>query len=86
MSRSETITPHTPWEDLPELLTPEEFQTVTRAGRSKTYDMLRNGEIPCLKFGSRFIRIPKTVLKLGEVDLNRRNAGSGPALAVRRGA
>jgi len=53
----------TPIEDLPQLLTPEEFMAVTGSGRSQTYDLIKSGEIPSLSFG-RLKRIPREVLQL----------------------
>jgi excisionase family DNA binding protein len=53
-------------DDLPELLTPEEFMAVTGSGRSQTYDLIRSGKIPSVSFG-RLKRIPKQVLTLPEV-------------------
>jgi excisionase family DNA binding protein len=52
----------TPFADLPELLSPEEFRAAVGIGRTALYDALRRGEIRHLKFG-RTIRIPKTALK-----------------------
>jgi excisionase family DNA binding protein len=51
----------TPYADLPELLTPEEFGARIRVSRNTTYELLRRGEIPHVRFG-RLIRIPKTAL------------------------
>ena len=51
----------TPFADLPELLSPEEFRAVVGIGRTALYDALRRGEIPHLKFG-RCLRIPKAAL------------------------
>ena len=51
----------TPVEALPELLTPEEFRTVAGLGRATTYELIRSGQIPSVRFG-RLIRIPKSAL------------------------
>ena len=51
----------TPVEALPELLTPEEFRTVAGLGRATTYELIRSGQIPSVRFG-RVIRIPKSAL------------------------
>lgn len=51
----------TPVDDLPELLTPEEFRRVAGLGRATTYDLIRRGQIPSVRFG-RVIRIPKSAL------------------------
>ena len=56
-----TITRTTPVHALPELLTPEEFRTVAGLGRATTYDLIRSGQIPSVRFG-RVIRIPKSAL------------------------
>ncbi len=51
----------TPVDELPELLTPEEFRTVAGLGRATTYELIRRGQIPSVRFG-RQIRIPKSAL------------------------
>ena len=51
----------TPVDELPELLTPEEFRTVAGLGRATTYELIRSGQIPSVRFG-RAIRIPKSAL------------------------
>lgn len=51
-----------PFDDLPALLTPEEFRAYAGLGRNTVYELLRRHEIPCVRFG-RLIRIPKTALK-----------------------
>jgi excisionase family DNA binding protein len=51
-----------PFDDLPELLTPEEFRAYLGLGRNTVYELLRRHEIPSVRFG-RLIRIPKTALK-----------------------
>ena len=60
-SQLATITRTTPVQALPELLTPEEFRTVAGLGRATTYDLIRSGQIPSVRFG-RAIRIPKSAL------------------------
>lgn len=55
------VTRTTPVDALPELLTPEEFRTVAGLGRATTYDLIRRGQIPSVRFG-RVIRIPKSAL------------------------
>ena len=55
------VTRTTPVDSLPELLTPEEFRTVAGLGRATTYELIRRGEIPSVRFG-RVIRIPKSAL------------------------
>jgi excisionase family DNA binding protein len=44
-----------------EFLTPTEYGTRIRVSRNTTYELLRRGEIPHVRFG-RLIRIPKTAL------------------------
>lgn len=56
----------TPFDALPELLTPDEFRAYVGIGRSTMYDLLRRDEIPQLRFG-RCIRIPKTAIRPSEV-------------------
>lgn len=53
----------TPYNDLPEYLTPDEFRAYVSLGRNTIYDLLRRKEIPFVRFG-RAIRIPKTALRL----------------------
>jgi excisionase family DNA binding protein len=53
---------HTPWDDLPEFLTPEEFRDYVGIGRSTVYDLLMRNEIPHVRLG-RLYRIPKSVLQ-----------------------
>ena len=59
------ITRKTPIEDLPSLLTPEEFRAAVGLSKNFVYDLVRKGEIPVMRFG-RQIRIPKSVLENGE--------------------
>jgi excisionase family DNA binding protein len=61
------ITRSTPFDALPELLTPEEFRAFVGIGRSTMYDLLRREEIPHVKFG-RCIRIPKTAIRPSGVE------------------
>jgi excisionase family DNA binding protein len=42
-------------------LTPRESQKITRFGVSHTYRLLRSGQMPSIKVGSRFF-IPRTAL------------------------
>ena len=55
------MTRQTPFEQLPEYLTPEEFTAYMHLGRNTTYDLLRRGDIPHVRYG-RTIRIPKAAL------------------------
>ena len=57
-----TLDRRTPYEGLPELLSPDEFRAVTGLGRSTIYELLRRDEIPHLKFGRRVL-IPKLALQ-----------------------
>ena len=59
------ISRQTPFDALPEFLTPDEFRMYVGLGRTTEYDLLRRDEIPHVKFG-RYIRIfPKTALEPG---------------------
>jgi excisionase family DNA binding protein len=49
------------YEDLPQLLTPEEFGGLIRVSRNTMYELLRRGDVPYVRFG-RLIRIPKAAL------------------------
>jgi putative molybdopterin biosynthesis protein len=53
--------PHVPFEDLPELLTPEEAREYLRVSKNTIYDLLRRGEIPSVRYG-RLIRVPKSAI------------------------
>jgi excisionase family DNA binding protein len=52
----------TPYNELPEYLSPEECRAFLDIGRSTMYDLLRRDEIPHVRFG-RCIRIPKASLR-----------------------
>ena len=58
----ERITRRTRFEDLPDFLSVEEFRTYLGIGRSTAYDLLRQGKVPCLRFG-RVIRVPRGALE-----------------------
>jgi excisionase family DNA binding protein len=60
-SPNTTITRATPINELPELLTPEEFRSFIGIGRGTMYELLRRGDIPHQRFG-RLVRISKSVL------------------------
>ena len=49
------------YDDLPEMVTPEQAGAFLQLGRSTTYDLLRSGALPCVRFG-KLIRIRKTAL------------------------
>ena len=53
---------HTPFDALPEYLSPEECRAYLALGRSTMYDLLQRHEIAHVRFG-RCIRIPKTALR-----------------------
>jgi excisionase family DNA binding protein len=48
-------------EDLPDVLTMEELESVTRLGRSSTYKAVSNGSIPSVRIGGRLL-VPKAAL------------------------
>ena len=56
------VTRHTPYEDLPQFLSVEEFRAFIGIGRSTVYDLLRREELPCVRFG-RVVRIPRDALR-----------------------
>jgi excisionase family DNA binding protein len=49
------------YDDLPEMCTPEEVSAYLRIGRNSTYELLKSGAIPSIKYG-RLIRIRKSAL------------------------
>ena len=53
--------PHVPFEDLPELLTPDEAREYLRVSRGTIYELVKRNEIQSVRFG-RSIRIPKAAL------------------------
>jgi hypothetical protein len=59
---AETVTATTPYEDLPQQLTVDEYIAVTRTSRATAYDHVRRGLVPSIRYG-RIVRIPKTVLQ-----------------------
>jgi excisionase family DNA binding protein len=54
----------TPFDELPEYLSPDEFREYLALARSTCYDLLRRQQIPHVRYG-RVIRIPKTALQGG---------------------
>jgi excisionase family DNA binding protein len=52
------VTRQTRFEDLPDFLSVEEFRIYLGIGRSTAYDLLRRGEVSCVRFG-RVIRVPR---------------------------
>lgn len=57
MSRTNTNNGH----GLPELLTVRDVQDITQLGRTKVYELIRNGELPVLRIG-RSLRIRRDAL------------------------
>lgn len=57
------VTRYTPFDELPQFLSVEEFRMLVGIGRSTTYDLLRRGELRHIRFG-RVVRIPKEALRL----------------------
>jgi excisionase family DNA binding protein len=55
----------TPFEALPEFLSPDEFRAYMGLSRSMVYELLRRGELPHQRFG-KCIRIPKSALQAVE--------------------
>ncbi len=56
------VTRQTRFEDLPDFLSVEEFRIYLGIGRSTAYDLLRRGEVPCVRFG-RVIRVPRASIE-----------------------
>jgi excisionase family DNA binding protein len=52
----------TPYDELPEYLTPDELRAYISVSRNTIYELLRRNEIPHVRFG-RAIRIPKAALR-----------------------
>jgi excisionase family DNA binding protein len=61
------ITRSTPFDELPDMLSPDECRAYLALGRSTIYDLLRSGQIPHKRFG-RCIRIPKRGLQTLATD------------------
>jgi len=59
---STSVNRTTPWESLPELLTVEEFATVSGVGKGIVYALVQSGALPVVRFG-RLIRISKAALR-----------------------
>ena len=60
-----SATPAVPrFEELPDLVTPEQAGAFLQISRNSTYELLRSGEIPSIRFG-RLLRIRKTDLLRG---------------------
>ena len=61
---SAKVKPVPKYDDLPDLVTPELAQAFLQIGRSTTYDLIRTGALPSVRFG-KLIRIRKSAL-MGE--------------------
>jgi excisionase family DNA binding protein len=59
------LQPTPTFDSLPDLCTPEEAGAFLRTSRNTTYELIRTGKLPSIRFG-RLIRIKKTVLLGGE--------------------
>jgi excisionase family DNA binding protein len=53
-----TIDRSTRFDQLPELLRPEEFAACTAISKGLVYELARRGELPCIRLG-RLLRIPR---------------------------
>jgi excisionase family DNA binding protein len=60
------ITPNTPLEELPELLTVEEYGAYTRQSRASAYERVQTGKVPAIKLGRLW-----RVLRSGLIDMAR---------------
>jgi excisionase family DNA binding protein len=56
------ITRKTPLADLPEFLTVDEVADWLALGRGLVYALVRSGELPSVKFGTKVIRVPREAL------------------------
>ena len=63
MSTTETVTPPR-YEDLPDLVTPEDARLFLQISRNTMYELLRTQAVRSVRFG-RLIRIPKSALLEG---------------------
>jgi len=55
----------TPYEQLPERLTVDEFASAAGVSRASAYEYVRQGLVPSLRFGKR-VFIPKVALRGGK--------------------
>lgn len=62
VERRDPVTRWTPFEALPEYLSPQEFAIYIGLSRATVYEMITRGDLPHVRLGRRFIRIPKAVL------------------------
>ena len=68
MARAEDtpqVTRCSKFEDLPELLSPEEARAFLGLGRTTIYEAIRTGTIASVRFG-RLIRVPRSALGCGD--------------------
>ena len=66
------VSRRTKLEDLPDLLTPEEFRVYLGIGRTTVYELIRSGEMRVKRFGRR-VWIPKDVLRQDEHSASSHN-------------
>jgi excisionase family DNA binding protein len=57
-----TVTRFTPYSELPEWLSVEEFMALWDCSRTAAYDLVRQQKIPSQRYGN-LIRIPKTAVR-----------------------
>jgi len=70
------VTRNTPFDELPQFLSVEEFRIWVGIGRSCAYDLLRREEILSVRFG-RVVRIPKAALR-SYLKTHGEETGHGP--------
>jgi len=63
---TEVIDRRTAAEHLPELLTVEEAAAAAGVSRGVLYELVRRGEMPCVRFG-RLVRIPRAAVRPGAI-------------------
>ena len=61
------ISRETPYEELPEFMTPQEFARKMGLGKSTIYQLLESGALPCRRFGRR-IFIHRNLLRPDRVE------------------
>lgn len=62
-----SITRHTRFSDLPELLTPEEAREFLGISRNGIYELIRRGELRAVRFG-KLLRVPRGALQVAKVE------------------
>ncbi len=58
-----TVTRTTPYDELPDLLRPEEFAAAACVSRGVVYELVRTGKLPVVRFGTKLFRVPKSALR-----------------------